>query len=223
MIDGEQVIFSEQVTIRPGGSEQIPALIAEAFARTGRHLKEVELIAVGIGPGSYTGVRVGLAIAKGLAFGLNVPLVGVPTLEALALNGQPGAELLCPLAKSRKGEVYAGLYRQGQDGLEEVAPPAAETVPALAAALKEKGQPVLFLGEVLPEVEAELAFILKEKATFGRGAANLVDGARVAALGQARWIATQENQLDTVLPLYLRRTEAEVRWEERSGRADVPG
>ena len=223
MIDGEQVIFSEQMKIRPGGSEQIPALIAEAFARTGRDVKELELIAVGIGPGSYTGVRVGLAIAKGLAFGLGVPLVGIPTFGALALNGPADAKFICTLARSRKGEVYAGLYRQDVEGLEEVTPPTIWTVTELAADLKEKGQPVLFLGEVLAEIETELAMVLKEQASFGRGAENIVDGAHVASLGLAQWVATRENQLDTVLPLYLRRTEAEVRWEERSCRADVPG
>ena len=223
MIDGEQVVFSEQMKIRPGGSEQIPALIAETLDRTGRDVKELELITVGIGPGSYTGVRVGLAIAKGLAYGLGVPLVGVPTFNALALNGPADAKLICTLARSRKGEVYAALYRPDGGGMAEVIPPTIWTVPELAAALKEKGQPVLILGEVLAEVQAELAMVLKEQAAFGRGAENVVDGVHVARLGLSHWMATRENQLDTVLPLYLRRTEAEVRWEERGCRADVPG
>lgn len=223
MIEGEQVVFSERVLIRPGGSEQIPAIIAAALARSGRDVKELELIAVGIGPGSYTGVRVGLAIGKGLAFGLGVPLVGVPTFRALAMNGPATARLICTLARSRRGEVYAGLYRPDREGPAEVAPPAIWTVRELAVGLMSRGQPVLFLGEVLPEVEAELATILKEQAAFGRGTENVVDGAHVASLGQSQWLATGENQLDTVLPLYLRRTEAEVRWEERSCRADVPG
>ncbi|NLM36641.1 MAG: tRNA (adenosine(37)-N6)-threonylcarbamoyltransferase complex dimerization subunit type 1 TsaB [Firmicutes bacterium] len=221
MIEGTQVVFTEQITIRPGGSEQLPALLAETLARTGRDIKELELIAVGIGPGSYTGVRVGLAIAKGLAFGLGVPLVGVPSLRALALNGPADARLICALARSRKGEVYAGLYRPGPEGVAEVVPPAIWTVPELTAALQEKDEPVLFLGEVLAEDAAELAAALKERASFGHGAENVVDGARVARLGLAHWLATKENQLDTVLPLYLRRTEAEVRWEERCCRADV--
>ncbi|NLC52755.1 MAG: tRNA (adenosine(37)-N6)-threonylcarbamoyltransferase complex dimerization subunit type 1 TsaB [Firmicutes bacterium] len=221
MIDGKQVVFSERMRIKPGGSEQIPALMAEALARTGRNVKELELIAVGIGPGSYTGVRVGLAIAKGLAFGLGIPLVGVPTFHALALNGPADAKLICTLARSRKGEVYAGLYRPDEGGMAEVAPPAIWTVPGLAVELKGKGQPVLFLGEALAEVEAELATVLKEQASFGCGTENIVDGAHVASLGQTQWVAKKENQLDTVLPLYLRRTEAEVRWEERSCRADV--
>lgn len=220
--DGETV-FSEQLEIKPGGSEQLPALIKEAFARSGRQLREVDLITVGVGPGSYTGVRVGLAIGKGLAFGLGIPLVGVPTLAALAMNGRPEAALICPLAKSRWGEVYAGLYRRAQDWPVEVAPPAVWEISGLAAVLKEKGQPVLFLGEALDEAGPVLAAALEGAACFGRGPENIVDGAKLAALGEAKWEENQVNELDTVLPLYLRRTEAEVRWEERSCRADVQG
>lgn len=221
-LDGEQVVFSEQAKIKPGGSERIPALIAEALARTGREVRELELITVGVGPGSYTGVRVGLAIAKGLAFGLGIPLVGVPTLEALALNST-GPEHICALAKSRPGEVYAGLYRKRETNLTEISPPTIWSVSSLAAMLREKGEHILFLGEVSAEVKAELMTVLKTKAFFGTAAENAVDGARLAGWGREKWERTQKNELDTVLPLYLRRTEAEVRWEERSGRADVSG
>jgi tRNA threonylcarbamoyladenosine biosynthesis protein TsaB len=221
--DGARIIFAEQQKIRPGGSEQIPALIGEAFARAGRNLREIQLITVGVGPGSYTGVRVGLAIGKGLAFGLGVPLVGIPTLEALAMNGRSGAELICSVAKSRRGEVYAGLYRIKEGWPVEDAPPAIWEISRLAAALREKEEPLLLLGEGLDEAEDDLAATLKGKASFGRGAENMVDGAHLALLGQHKWEQTQTDELDTVLPLYLRRTEAEVRWEERSCRADVQG
>lgn len=218
-----ETVFSERVEIKPGGSEQLPALIKEAFARAGRPLQEVDLITVGVGPGSYTGVRVGLAIGKGLAFGLGIPLVGVSTLAALAMNGRPEAELICPLAKSRRGEVYAGLYRKEQGWPVEVAPPAIWEVSRLAKVLQEKGQPVFFLGEAIEEAGPDLKAALREGAFFGHGPENSVDGGKLAALGERKWEKTRENELDTVLPLYLRRTEAEVRWEERGDRADVQG
>lgn len=221
-LDGEQVVFSEKARIKPGGSELIPALLAEALERTGRTVRELELITVGIGPGSYTGVRVGLAIGKGLAFGCGIPLVGVPTLEALAVNSS-GTGLICALAKSRPGEVYAGFYRRQSASLKEVSPPAIWTVSRLGTVLQEKGEGVLFLGEVSAEVKAELSTFLNATAAFGRETENLIDGAHLARLGREKWERTQTNELDTVLPLYLRRTEAEVRWEERSGRADVSG
>ncbi len=220
-IDGEQVVFTEQVKIRPGGSEKIPALLLEAFMDVGRKLDELELIAVGVGPGSYTGVRVGLAIAKGMAFGLRIPLVGVSTLQALATNIQKCSVLICPLAKSRKGEVYAGLYQKHEGFLEELAPPAIWKLEGLAVALQEKERPVIISGEDLEEEQAYLSSILKAQASYGIGKENLVDGARLARLGWVEWEKNKENQLYTALPLYLRRTEAEVRWEERSCRVDV--
>ena len=122
MIEGEQVVFSERVLIRPGGSEQIPAIIAAALARSGRDVKELELIAVGIGPGSYTGVRVGLAIGKGRPLAWR-PSGWGPHLRALAMNGRPrpGSSVHW---RGPGGEVYAGLYRPDREGPAEVAPPA---------------------------------------------------------------------------------------------------
>jgi len=214
LLDGERVVWSEQAVIRPGGSEQLPAVLAEALRVTAVSPEELTLIAVGVGPGSYTGVRVGLAIAKGLAFGLNLPLVGVPTLEALAANRQTG-QLVCPLVKSRKGEVYAALYRWQGAQLVAIDPPGIWGLEELAARLKARGEKVVFLGEELDEARGLLADRLPEQACFGEGKENLVDGAAIARLGLAEWEKNKENQLYTALPLYLRRTEAEVRWAER--------
>ncbi|NLW55678.1 MAG: tRNA (adenosine(37)-N6)-threonylcarbamoyltransferase complex dimerization subunit type 1 TsaB [Firmicutes bacterium] len=214
LLDGAQVIWAEQALIRPGGSEKLPALLAEAMEAAAVSPEELELIAVGVGPGSYTGVRVGLAIAKGLAFGLKVPLVGVSTLQALAANIKTDT-LVCPLVKSRKGEVYAGLYQWQGAQLVELAPPAIWGQEELASKLKAQGERIVFLGEELDEYYTYLAHYLKEQARFGQGKENLVDAAAVARLGLAEWEKNKENQLYTVLPLYLRRTEAEIRWAER--------
>lgn len=220
LLDGEEVVFAEQTIIRPGGSEKLPALLAEALRITGWRPEDLELIAVGVGPGSYTGVRVGLAIAKGLAFGLNLPLVGVSTLQALATNIRPTDQLICPLVKSRKGEVYAGLYQREEDNLVELASPAIWGLEELAFKLKVRGERIIFLGEELDEYQTYLADFFKAQALFGLEKENLVDGTEIARLGLVEWEKNKENQLYTALPLYLRRTEAEVRWEERGCRVD---
>ncbi len=219
-IDGDQVVFDDQIKIKPGGAEKIPAVLDEAFRKSSRRLEELQLIAVGIGPGSYTGLRVGMAIAKGLAFGLGIPLVGIVTLEALAINLQQQEEIICPLLKSRKGEVYAGLYQQKVGLLKELLPPKIWEPEKLAELLRKKRKPVIFLGEGLEEYTDYFSNALENLARFGTGTENLVHGAELARLGQAEWEKNKENQLYTCLPLYLRRTEAEVRWEERSCRVD---
>ncbi len=215
-IDGDQVVFDDQVKIKPGGAEKLPAVLNEAFNKTGRRLEELQLIAVGMGPGSYTGLRVGMAIAKGLAFGLGIPLVGIVTLEALAVNAQQQGALICPVLKSRKGEVYAGLYQKKAGFLEELLPPMIWEPEKLVDLLREKRKPVVFLGEGIEEHTDYFSSAMENFALFGTGVENLVHGAELARLGRAEWEKNKENQLYTCLPLYLRRTEAEVRWEERS-------
>jgi len=86
-------------------------LIKKMFDFTGYRLNEIDAIAVSIGPGSFTGLRIGLATSKGLAFALSVPLVGINTLESYALQWIDLPGILCPIIKARKGEYYFTLYQ----------------------------------------------------------------------------------------------------------------
>ena len=112
----------------------LPALIAEVLAEARVTIEEVEGIAVSIGPGSFTGLRIGLALAKGIAFAGGVPLVGVPTLEALAwaAEASPG-DTICAALDARKHEVYAALFTATGTGPRRLTPDLA-LAPALLAA-----------------------------------------------------------------------------------------
>ncbi|KKL06136.1 hypothetical protein LCGC14_2599040 [marine sediment metagenome] len=77
-------------------------------------IKDLNGIAVSLGPGSFTGLRIGIATAKGLAQGLNIPVVGIPTLDGLAFNLSCCQDLICPILDARKGEVYCALYKNGK-------------------------------------------------------------------------------------------------------------
>lgn len=96
----------------------LPAL-ANLLTLTGLTMEKIDLIACTAGPGSFTGVRMGVTTAKGLAMAAAKPIVGVSTLAALAANGLPCAGLVCPLLDARRDQVYAGLYRMGPDGFPE--------------------------------------------------------------------------------------------------------
>src|SRR5262245_52075822 len=93
-------------------------LIDAALAAAGVGLRQLDLLAVSIGPGSFTGLRIGLSVAKGLALATGLPVVGVPTLEAYALHVGPRPGLICPVLDARKGEVYGAVFRwQGGESL----------------------------------------------------------------------------------------------------------
>ena len=100
----------------------LPAL-EKLFLMTGLTTERIDLLVCTTGPGSFTGVRIGVSTIKGLALATGKPIVGVSTLEALAMNVFPSRRLICPLLDARKNQVYAGLYRMGQDGLPEAVGP----------------------------------------------------------------------------------------------------
>ncbi len=123
----------------------LPAL-DRLFLMTGFTPENVDLLACTVGPGSFTGLRIGVSTVKGLALATGKPIVGVSTLETLAMNAIPSRRLICPMLDARKNQVYAGLYRMGPDDL-----PIAERPDQLTSAsdlLEELAEEeVVFLGD----------------------------------------------------------------------------
>jgi tRNA threonylcarbamoyladenosine biosynthesis protein TsaB len=132
LVDGQ---LAAEVTARVGGKhgETMFAMLEQALAHAGLARDALDLIACGLGPGSFTGTRVGVAVAKGLALALDRPLVGVSTLEALAL-GVPG-DLIAPVADAFQGEVFLAVYERAQDHLRERMAPAHGAPAAMRALL----------------------------------------------------------------------------------------
>jgi tRNA threonylcarbamoyladenosine biosynthesis protein TsaB len=135
-------------------SEMLPAVIAELLLRHGVELGELEAFVVGLGPGSFTGLRIGLATAKALAYALRVPLAGASSLAAVALEGPEGRELW-PIAVARQQELYVGRYRRTADGVEALGPEEAHPPAEIAARLVHAPDAVL-MGPAVPEYRDQL-------------------------------------------------------------------
>lgn len=157
--DGE--LLSEwSAFVRASHGETLLPHVEQALSLAGARIADVDLFAVGIGPGSFTGVRIGVATAKGLALSTQKPLVGVTSLRILAAGMPAGAGALVPLLDAHKGEVYAAAYVRDDDGalVEKVAPfhaPPAEAAARLCGELEGKlwlaGNGLGRYGEVLRE------------------------------------------------------------------------
>jgi len=195
MLDDD--VLTERIHDAPRGHVEfcMPAILDLVGARG---LAAIDRIAVGVGPGAFTGMRVGVQTAKTLAHTLDVPLIAVSSLEALAAaDVQPGAILACMHAF--RGEVFAALFERGGDGTLQRRSEDAVLSPAEAAALAaEHAARILGTGpERFPEQLGEIA------ATYPSAA----EVARIAATGGG----TAVDAL-TLEPRYLRRSEAEIRW-----------
>jgi tRNA threonylcarbamoyladenosine biosynthesis protein TsaB len=187
-------------------SERLLPGIDALLARAGARLDAIGGFAVSVGPGSFTGLRVGIATVKGLAFASGRPVAAVPTLAALALGGRDGGAPVAVLLDARRGEMYAAVY--GADG----AALAAETV-AKPAALAERlaAGTRIVVGEGAEAAAAELAalrgkgvVVLPRPIGLARAAAVGVLGARMLARGEG-------GEAARVAPRYVRRAEAEAR------------
>ncbi|HKC49349.1 MAG TPA: tRNA (adenosine(37)-N6)-threonylcarbamoyltransferase complex dimerization subunit type 1 TsaB [Myxococcota bacterium] len=176
------------------------------LTRTGRKLAEVERIALAIGPGSFTGLRIGLATALGLAFGTQRTLVPVPTLAALALQAE-GASRVAPLVDARRGEVYAGLYDANASAL---LPDVCASVSDFLAALPGR-QPIAFLGSGAELHRAQLAAALGARAHFLPAATGVLRARSVGVLGHRLALAGADLPPERVELRYLRRAEAEAK------------
>ena len=179
--------------------------------------QELKAVAVSLGPGSFTGLRIGLATAKALAYALRIPLIGVPTLEALAYNCPVPGVLLSPFLDAQKGNVYQGRYHIENGRVVEVQPP---RVVAFQKALEElvaDGEPAMALGEGVAWLQQPEYKALQEALVPTPLSVAMPRAASVAALAWQRLQQGDSDEAMTLEPMYIRRSEAEVLWEKRHG------
>lgn len=175
-------------------------------------MDSVDAIAIASGPGSFTGLRIGAATAKGLGLALNKPLVEVPTLEGLAYNLCGTDKLVCPLMDARRNQVYTGVYAFETAGhtwnMKVVEPQCAEDISEIIERLNGLGE-VIFLGDGVPVYEEIIHREMKVPYSFAPANNNRQRAASIAALGavyyaQGKTVTAAEHQ-----PEYLRKSQAE--------------
>lgn len=178
--------------------------------------KDLEGIAVGLGPGSFTGLRIGLSSAKGLAFALGIPLVGIPTLEALAHNLPYFPGSVCAMLDARRAMVYGGLFRGGGDGLG----PKSEGPYGLwevSSWVQSFSGPTVFVGDGAVAYREDIRAIMGDLALFAPPELIHPRASVVARLGRERLASGEADDLDSLAPLYLRSSEAERVRQEGAG------
>ncbi len=196
------------------------ATIARLLATSAVDLAQVDLLAVVHGPGSFTGLRVGMATAKGLAIATGRPLIGVSSLQTLAMNALGSDLPVCALLDARKKEVYAGMFRMRQGlpvalGEEQVAAP--------EPYLRNLSGPMLFVGEGALVYRELIRERFGSAAHFASGPFNLPRACCAAVLAQSQCDHAPGVGPEALRPVYIRPSEAEIAWSKRQGRGTVPG
>lgn len=195
----------------------LPATVGRILHETGLEPGDLAAVAVGIGPGSFTGLRVGLSYAKGLAMAGGCAIVGVPSLDAMALcaleKGMAEPDhIICPVLDARKGEVYAALYRVGTDGIEKIS---SDLLVTLEYLVPHIGHDVVLVGDAMAKEAGALISAQGRRATVLRNG-ELRSRGRMAAVMGAEALMRNETQSAAMLqPLYVRPAEATLK---RAGR-----
>lgn len=172
--------------------------------------QDLSKIVVAKGPGSYTGVRIGVTIAKTLAWSLNIPISAVSSLEALAANGRHFDGLISPIFDARRGQVYTGLYEYKNGLLEQAVPDQNVMLTEWLEMLKEKDRPVLFLGHDTSIHKETILDVLGTKGVIGPAAQHNPRPSELAYAGADR----EAVDIHGLVPDYLRLAEAEAKWIE---------
>lgn len=210
LLDGERLLAEAREPSRSHSKTLLP-IIDRLVGEAGLEREQLEGLAVGAGPGSFTGVRIGLTVAKTLAYAGGLSLVGVSTLRALAENGRGLAEVVCPAIDALKGEVYAACYRLDGAGQIELDPPAARAPEAWAASLAANHKRFLVLGSGFTRYRQVFEDVLGSGLIEPEGGdVHRMSAASLGRLARPRLEQGPHDDPATLEPTYCRLSEAEL-------------
>lgn len=196
-------------------SQTLMPMIDEIIRRTETDIKELDAIAVSGGPGSFTGLRIGSATAKGLGQALNIPLIHIPTLEAMAYNAFGYDGIICPMMDARRSQVYTGIYYFEENCLRTYLENTAISIEELINKLNSMNRNVLFIGDGIPVFAEYIMEHASFKCCFAPANMNRQRAASVASLGAVYYAEGRVEQAQEHLPEYLRVSQAERERAER--------
>jgi tRNA threonylcarbamoyladenosine biosynthesis protein TsaB len=201
LLDDARVVGESTLDVRLTHSERLMTAIDRLLGDAGWTARDLEGLAVTVGPGSFTGLRVGLSTIKGLALALSIPVAAVPTLDAMAAMLPFAALPVCPVLDARKREVYASLYRWDGLGMRRQWDYLAVAPDELARRLDE---PVIVIGDGADAIHSPFTHRVTPPR---RGPSPAV----VGALGLARLAIHDTVAAADLVPIYLRPSEAELK------------
>lgn len=205
---GEKILGEHILNLQGTHSERLMTSIDRLLKETSLSIRDVQGIALALGPGSFTGLRIGVSTVKGLAYALRVPVVGVPTLDALAHNIRFSSSLVCPVLDARKKEVYAALFRgDGEGQLLKVSEDWVLAPEDLCARIEEK---TIFLGNGTEIYQQTLRRKLGPLALFVPPELSLPRAVNVARLSLPKFKKCLTCDTFSFTPIYVRRSEAEI-------------
>jgi tRNA threonylcarbamoyladenosine biosynthesis protein TsaB len=225
--DSSGLIAEVRLNVKSTHSERLITETDHVLRQSGLAVHDIDVFSVAIGPGSFTGLRIGLSTAKGFSYATGKPIVAVPTLEAFAWNFPYCRHPVCIMLDARKGEVYAALFQWEENRFVRLMGEVSVNVgklmekitsgipPLPSAQAVEEGdreEKIVFAGEGALLYRDKIAAILGEKAAFASHEKMIPSPANVALIGIQKTLKGEFSEPVSLVPLYIRRSEAEIKW-----------
>lgn len=217
IVEDDTTIAEFTINYKKTHSQTLLPMIDEMVKMVEADLNTIDAIAVAGGPGSFTGLRIGSATAKGLGLALGKPLIHIPTADVMAYSIYGCEDIICPIMDARRNQVYTGIYQMDGDKLQVLEAQMAVEIDELAKKLCTYGKPVIFLGDGVPVHKDRLEKELMTNYDIAFAPAHM-NQQRAAAVGMLGIQYYKEGKTETAMehkPDYLRVSQAEREREER--------
>jgi tRNA threonylcarbamoyladenosine biosynthesis protein TsaB len=210
-----KIICEYTINNKKTHSHTLMPMIEEVTSRIKLNLEELDLIAVSKGPGSFTGLRIGGATAKGIAHGLNIPIIGVSSLEALAYNISDTNKIICPVMDARRNQVYTTLYKYENGSLCGLIEETVVDILDIIEKAKQFDEDIIFIGDgFYPNKEIiDNSNINYSVASINN---NIARASTIAMLGLKYAKEGRSGHYMEYVPVYLRKSQAEREYELRN-------
>lgn len=211
IVDEESVIGEYITNLKKNHSVRAMPAIERLLHDCDLTPKDLDKVIVATGPGSYTGVRIGVSIAKTMAWALQIPIVGISSLEILAANGHFFDGLISPIFDARRGQVYTGLYEFSKGELMTIENDQNLLLTEWIRHLSKSDKRILFLGNDVHLHRETIIEMLGEKAELGSVAIHNPRPSELGLIGLKR----EATDVHNLVPNYIRLAEAEAKWLEQ--------
>jgi tRNA threonylcarbamoyladenosine biosynthesis protein TsaB len=210
--DSSGLIAETRLNVKSTHSERLMTAVDHILKQSGLNISDMDAFAVAIGPGSFTGLRIGLSTVKGFSYATGKPIVSVPTLEAFAWNFPYSGYPVCPMLDARKKEVYAALFQWESEGFIRVIEETSARVNMLLEEVVRLTEgKIVFTGDGARLYRNEIIGVLGERAVFASPDKMVPSPANVASLGIRKVLKGEFSEPVSLVPIYIRKSEAEMK------------
>ena len=218
--DEKNIIAEFTVNNKQTHSQTLLPMIEKVVDMSGIELEQIDAIAIAAGPGSFTGLRIGSARAKGIGLALKKPVVSVPTLDGLAYRVSVFDGIICPIMDARRNQVYTGIYKMDKGNLVCLSEQKAVDIHEIMEELEKYDEKVIFLGDGVEVQRETIEKEFKKEYCFAPIHLSKQSAAAVAVLGDIYFNQGKAEDAAEHKPIYLRKSQAEREREERLKKQD---